>query len=263
PILNAIANMTVAEGATTDQAVTGSDPDGDALTFTKAGGPSFLTVTTTSPTTGNIHLAPGFSDAGTYAASASASDGSLSDTKPFQITVTNVNRAPTLNAIANMTEAEGATADQAVTGSDPDGDALTFTKGSGPTFLTVTTTNATTGSIHVAPGAGAAAGSPYAASVTASDGTLGDTKPFQITVRLTNRAPTLNAIANMTVAEGATSDQGITGSDPDGDALTFTKAGGPSLLTVRTTNATTADIHLAPSLGNAATHAASASANNS
>src|SRR5439155_5093540 len=188
PILNAIANMTVAEGATTDQAVTGSDPDGDALTFTKAGGPSFLTVTTTSPTTGNIHLAPGFSDAGTYAASAAASDGSLSDTKPFQITVTNVNQAPTLNAIANMTVAEGATADQAVTGSDPDGDALTFTKGSGPTFLTVSTTNATTGSIHVAPGFGDAG--TYAASASASDGSLSDTKPFQITVRLANRAPT-------------------------------------------------------------------------
>src|SRR2546422_8428513 len=95
--------MTVAEGATADQAVTGSDPDGDPLTFTKAGGPSFLTVSTTNATTGNIHLAPGFSDAGTYAASASASDGSLSDTNPFPITVTNANRAPTLNAIANVT----------------------------------------------------------------------------------------------------------------------------------------------------------------
>src|SRR5439155_670985 len=116
------------------------------------------------------------------------------------------------------------------------------------------------GSIHVAPGAGAAAGSPYAASVTASDGTLGDTKPFQITVRLTNAAPTLNAIANMTVAEGATTDQGITGSDPDGDALTFTKAGGPSFLTVTTTNATTGNIHLAPASGNAGTYPASVSA---
>src|SRR5947208_16819945 len=108
--------MTAAEGATTDQAVTGSDPDGDALTFTKAGGPSFLTVSTTNPTTGSIHLAPGVRDAGTYAASASASDGTLRDTNPVQITVTNANQALTLNASQSKTAAEAASATQAVTG---------------------------------------------------------------------------------------------------------------------------------------------------
>jgi len=41
-----------------------------------------------------------------------------------------------------------------------------------------------------------------------------------------NRAPTLNQPANMSVAQGATSDQVITGTDPDGDALTFSKVGG-------------------------------------
>jgi len=62
------------------------------------------------------------------------------------------NRAPTLNAIANMTVNENATADQVITGTDADANALTFTKAAGPTFMTVTTTNATTGNIHLAPG---------------------------------------------------------------------------------------------------------------
>ena len=82
--------MTVNENATADQTITGSDADGQALTFSKASGPSFMTVTTTNATTGNVHLAPSFSDAGTYAASASASDGTASDTKSFNITVNNV-----------------------------------------------------------------------------------------------------------------------------------------------------------------------------
>src|SRR5437867_4157994 len=246
--------MTVDEGATADQVITGSDPDGDALTFTKAAGPGYMTVSTTNATTGSVHLAPGSAAAGTAGATVRASAGALSDGKSFTITVSNVNRGPSLNAVANMTVTEGGTADQIITGSDPDGDALTFTKATGPAFLTVTTTNATTGSVHVAPATGDAAGSPYSASATASDGSLSDTKSFSITVNAAapgNRAPTLNAIASMTVDEGATADQVITGIDPDGDALTFTKAAGPGYMTVTTTNATTGSVHLAPEIGRA------------
>src|SRR3989442_15445606 len=84
PTLVQPSNMTVDEGATADQVLTASDPDADALTFTKVAGPAFVSVTTTNATTGNIHLAPGFSDAGiyppaTYPATVRASDGSLSD----------------------------------------------------------------------------------------------------------------------------------------------------------------------------------------
>src|SRR6185503_16661150 len=88
PTLNQPANMTVAEGATADQAITGSDPDGDALTFSLVSGPTYATVTTTNATTGNIHLAPGFSDAGTAAATVTASDGTLSNSKSLTVTVT-------------------------------------------------------------------------------------------------------------------------------------------------------------------------------
>src|SRR5437867_8191108 len=127
-----------------------------------------MTVSTSTAKIGNIHLAPGFTDAGTYAATVTASDGSLTNSKTLTITVNNVNQAPTLNAIANMTVNENATADQAITGSDPDGDPLTFTKTAGPTFMTVSTTNGTTGSIHLAPGFTDAG--IYAATITASNG---------------------------------------------------------------------------------------------
>src|SRR5438093_2244528 len=125
--------------------------------------------------------------------------------------------------------------------------------------MTVRTTSATTGNVHVAPGTGDAVGSPYSASASASDGSLSDTKSFSITVNAAapgNRAPTLNAIASMTVDEGATADQVITGSDPDGDALTFTKAAGPGYMTVTTTNATTGSIALAPGFSDSGTAAA-------
>src|SRR5260370_21748704 len=83
-----------------------------------------------------------------------------------------------------MSVAQGATADQVIKGSDPDGDALTFTKVSGATFVTVTTTNATTGNIHLAAAAGEPVGSS-SATVQASDGTLNNQK--SLTVRSEER----------------------------------------------------------------------------
>src|SRR5207253_1339271 len=100
PTLAQPANMTVNEGATANQAITATDPDGNALTFTKASGPTYATVTTTTPGTGtaagNLALAPGFSDAGVATVSITASDGAASDTKSLSVTVNNVNRAPVL-----------------------------------------------------------------------------------------------------------------------------------------------------------------------
>src|SRR2546427_2852836 len=85
-------------------------------------------------------LAPGCSDAGAATASVSGTDGSLSDCKSFTVTVNNVNQNPVLAQPANMTVNEGATANQTLTATDADGQALTFTKAAGPTYATVTTT---------------------------------------------------------------------------------------------------------------------------
>src|SRR5437879_9138274 len=125
--------MTVNEGSTANQTLTATDADGQALTFTKAAGPTYATVTKTTPGTGtgtgNLALAPGFSDAGTATVSIRVSDGSGgTDSKSLTVTVNNVNRNPVLAQPANMTVNEGATANQTLTATDADGDALSFTK---------------------------------------------------------------------------------------------------------------------------------------
>ncbi len=256
PVLAQPVNMTVAEGATANQVLNATDPDGNPLSFTKVSGPTYATVTTTTPgtgtATGSLALAPGFSDAGTAAATVRASDGSLNNDKSLTITVTATNRAPTLTQPASMTVAEGATANQVITGTDPDGDALTFTKVSGPTYATVTTTNGTTGNIALAPGF-ADAGTASLVVRATDTGALTNDKTLTVTVTNVNRAPTLNQPANMTVAEGATANQVITGTDPDGDALTFSKVSGPTYATVTTTNGTTGNIALAPGFSDAGT----------
>src|SRR5204863_1756887 len=79
PVLAQPANMTVNEGQVANQTITGKDPDGNPLTFSKVSGPAYVTVTTTTQGTGtgtgNLALAPGFSDSGTATVSISVSDG--------------------------------------------------------------------------------------------------------------------------------------------------------------------------------------------
>src|SRR5437773_866704 len=209
PTLAQPANMTVNEGATADQILSGSDPDANPLTFSKVSGPTYLTVTTTNATTGNAHLAPGFSDSGTATASISVSDGAGgTNSKSLTITVNNVDRPVSLAAINNMTVAAGSTADQTFTATDPDGDAITFTH-TGPTFMTrtdnVQSGTTRTGNIHLAPVAGTSG--TFAASVTATSLATNDTKSFTITVQAVNRPPVLAQPANMTVNEGQVANQ--------------------------------------------------------
>jgi PKD repeat protein len=260
PVLTQPANMTVNEGVTADQVLNATDSDANPLTFSKASGPTYATVTTTSPgtgaATGNLHLAPGFSDSGTSSVSILVSDGSLSDNKSLTVTVNNVNRPPTLTQPANMTVNEGATADQALLANDPDGDALTFAKVSGPTFETVVGSN-----VHLAPGFSDSG--TYSSTVSVSDASSSDSKSFTITVNNVNRAPVLAQPANMTLNQGTTADQALSATDADGDALTFSLASGPTYASVTTTSpgtgTATGNIHLAPGSSDAGTASATVS----
>src|SRR5206468_6809797 len=102
-----------------------TDPDGNALTFSLASGPRHASSARASSgdvtASGHLHLAPGFSNAGTAAATVRVSDGSLTNQKSLTITVNNVNRAPTLNQPANMRSEERRVGKEWSTGAEPDG----------------------------------------------------------------------------------------------------------------------------------------------
>jgi PKD domain-containing protein/flagellar hook capping protein FlgD len=220
PTINNPGDLTVQAGTVVNQPITGSDPNNLPLTFTKGSGPVFVTVTTVNATTGNINIATSLSDVGTYPLTVIANNGIETAQTTFNIIVTPGDNPPVLQTPANMTVAEGDVADQTVTGSDPDNTPLTFTKSSGPLFMTVTTTTSTTGNIHLAPGS-ADAGS-YLASVRVSDGQLIDQKNLNITVLNVCQAPTANAggpysgFVNVPVMFN-----GSGSSDPDGGALSY------------------------------------------
>jgi hypothetical protein len=189
-----------------------------------------LTAFTTLDGSGNL-VATGDNSANTFSLSITSSTvtitlGQTTRTYPAAmvntITVNGINQAPTLVQPADMTLNANTTADQGLTGSDPDGDALTFSKVTGPLFMTVTTLTPTTGNIHLAP-ASADAGNYPGNTVRASDGALSDSKSFAITVNAAaNHAPTADADGPYTGTIGVpVAFDGSGSSDPDGDALTY------------------------------------------
>jgi SdrD B-like protein/flagellar hook capping protein FlgD len=89
PALNPVQSQIMALGGVKDLTLTASDPDATPLNFSLLNGPSFASVTTTGPTTGNLHLAPQTSDAGTHALTVAASDGTFDSRRSATVRVLN------------------------------------------------------------------------------------------------------------------------------------------------------------------------------
>jgi PKD repeat protein len=164
PVLAQPADMTVAEGGSANQQLTATDADIplNTLTFTKVSGPTFVTISAS----GLVTVAPGSSYAGSYPVMARVSDGTANDTKTFNVTVTNVNNAPTADANGPYTGATNADITFDGSGSsDPDGDVLTYSWDFGDTG---------TGT-GVSPTHAYTAAGTYTVTLVVNDGTLSDT----------------------------------------------------------------------------------------
>ena len=104
PTLTQPANQATPEGSNVSLALVASDPEGNTLTYSATGLPASLTV---APATGVISGTLTFTSAGTYSVTATVSDGSLSNSKTFTWTVTDVAQGPTLTSLSPTTGAVG------------------------------------------------------------------------------------------------------------------------------------------------------------
>jgi len=123
PVLTLLGDLSLAEGdsRTLSAFASCSDPDGDPVTLTALGLPGFAALSD-----GSLTLHPGFEDAGTYANNEiTCSDGNLSDTKGFTITVAETNRPP-VALDQSLSTLEDTPVEITLSCSDPDGDPLTF-----------------------------------------------------------------------------------------------------------------------------------------
>jgi len=192
PVLAQPSDMTVAAATTADQTLTATDSDGNPLTFSAVQPPLFVTVTTTNPgtgaATGNVHLAPNASDAGTRTQRIQVTDGIDTDQKQFQITVDVVHLPISLDPIPDKNLSLGHAFLYILHATDPDGLPVTFEKTTGPVFMYLVTIDASK-YVEISPSTLADLG-VWPASITARDGYTSDTKSFTITV--TRTIPTLS-----------------------------------------------------------------------
>jgi hypothetical protein len=218
PTLSGIGSQSVSEGSTLSLTLSGSDPDGDALTYSASGSASGPTLS------GNLFSwTPGYDQAGSYSITFTVSDGKGGEaSEAVTITVSDANRSPTLSGIGGQSVAEGAALSLTLSGSDPDGDALTYSVSGNPPGSSLS------GSIFSWTPGYDQAGS-YQVTFAVSDGRGGEaSEAVTITVSDGNRSPTLSGIGGQSVAEGAALSLTVSGSDPDGDALTYSASGNPS-----------------------------------
>ncbi len=145
PVLAALSNVTLNEGQTQMLNLSATDGNNDPLTLTLNNKPNFATFTPASNGTAALQLAPGFNDAGVYQISVVANDGDASDTKSFTVTVSDVNRAPsvTAQALGSPLEATSPAGRQVTlvgSATDPDGDPVTYQWFDGATRIAATAT---------------------------------------------------------------------------------------------------------------------------
>lgn len=175
PVIQPIAPITVNEGAVATATVTATDPLGGAVSLALSGAPGWITLN------GNqITLAPGFGVVvhpattltGTFTVTATNSKG-LSSNKTVSYTVNDVNRPPAFPTLGPYTVVEGKSQTVSLGATDPDGDAITYSIVSAPTWVTL----GAGGQVTLAPPVGTAAGQytvtvqakdPYNASATAT-----------------------------------------------------------------------------------------------
>lgn len=187
PELVGIPDMTMTEGETLIITVSASDPDADNITLTVNNLPPFASFTPEGGGKGTIAFGPGLDDAAVYAGieviAIDNGNPQLSDTTFFTLTVNNVNQAPAMAFLLDLTMSVNDSILVAVSATDADGDTLIFKANNLPSFATLTDNSDGTGEIEFTPGKGAAG--DYLLEVTATDNgvpPLSDTTFFNLTV---------------------------------------------------------------------------------
>jgi hypothetical protein len=212
---------------------TASDPDGNTLTYSVANLPAWATF---SASTGRLSGTPTSSAAGlTFSGiTVSVSDGTASASlAPFAITVTQPNRAPTISGTPATVATVGSAYAFQPTGSDADGNTLTYAIANRPTWATF---NTSTGQLTGTPSSAYAGTTAANIVISVSDGSVSASlTAFSISVQVGNRAPTLSGTPPTSVTVGQPYSFRPTASDADGNTLTFSIANRPAWATFSST----------------------------
>ncbi|MFH1053038.1 MAG: hypothetical protein V1740_01345 [Candidatus Woesearchaeota archaeon] len=201
PVIVPIADITLNEGETVTLDIKTSDSDGDDVTVVISG---WMTENS---------KATGFDDAGTYTVTVKASDGKSESKQDVKVTVNNVNRAPIIKDINDITVTEGDKVSIATTSADPDGDSVT---------ITYPSPFDSSGQWQTSEGD--AGEKEY--TIIASDGKLTDSISVKVIVQSSNKPPLLTLTStSITVEETETVRIDASATDPEGKDVSITYSG--------------------------------------
>jgi Bacterial Ig domain len=201
--INTLANTPVAI------VLSGSDPDANPITFSVLTNPLHGALTGTPP---NLTYTPAAKFTGADSFTFKVRDGLL-DSAAATVSITIPNRAPTANAQTVNTNANTALG-ITLTGTDPDTQAITFTVITNPAHGSLT---GNAPNLSYTPATKFTGTDSFTFRV--NDGSL-NSGAATVTINIPNRAPTANAQSVTTNANTAIG-IGLTGADPDGQAISF------------------------------------------
>ncbi len=228
PTANAGTNQSVNEEATvTLDGSASSDPDNNALTYIWSA-PAGVTLSSTSVAKPTF-TAPEVITDQNYTFSLIVNDGTVNSiADQVVITVKQVNKAPTANAGTNQSVNEEATVTlDGSASSDPDNNALTYIW-SAPAGVTLSSTSVAKPTF-TAPEV--LTDQSYTFSLIVNDGTINSVADqVFITVKQTNKAPTLTSTRLYNATEDILQEFLIEGADNENDPINFSIENLPSIL---------------------------------
>jgi hypothetical protein len=224
PVVTNPGSQTSAEGTTVTLQIAATDADSDSLSYSAVGLPSGLGI---NSATGLITGTVAFGASPGNTVTIRVTDGISSPQVTFDWTVTHTNRAPVANSQAVTTTEDSATG-ITLTGSDPDGETLSYSIGTGPAHGIL---SGSAPSLTYTPALNY--NGPDSFTFRVNDGTTNSSlATVAITVTGVADSPIVSTPANQSSAEGATVSLPVIASDPDGGALTYSATNLPGGLSI-------------------------------
>ena len=229
PKISTVNDITINEDESSTVTLSATDANGDAITYSAVSDTNAVTVSVSSST---LTLTPNANWHGASTITAYASDGSSKDSTSFKLTVTPVNDAPLITAVADDSTNEETEKAIVLSASDIDGDALTYTATSDTSDIGLTVSSDT---LKLTPALNYSGTSVI--TVIVSDNALTDTTKFDFKVINVNDAPVLATIDDDSTQEDSDG-KGLklSASDVEGDALTYSAVSDTTGLTVSVLN---------------------------
>ena len=209
-----------------EYAVEAIDDDDDALNYSLVTGPVGMNISAE----GVVSWLPDFASAGEHAVEVAVSDGQVSISQQFIITVANGNRPPEITSAPSTTVTAGASYFYTVTAIDPDDDIVSYHLAEAPAGMTI---SVMTGEISWFP-TNNDLGSHQVAAVATDEEGLTDTQALTVWVFpvAQNHAPQITTTPLLTLQEGQSYLYDVDAIDQDGDVLGYTLSNNPNGMSI-------------------------------